>query len=440
MAKIDSLDFAEYVEEQRLSLISKNNYAGNIIDKDSSLEKAIDLTNVAESEEPVFYWDENYPNIEKILDANTEDCDYKFIMLLPDDVKTISVSNLSIPSNSKIIMSDGQEHIAKDVKYITFDYKKDIPYPGKRFKTRWIMVIAKDASSATMYLTSAYENCIALVYDAKHYNFVNCDFTMLFNNGYSNFGIEYIKFKNVDFVFKSQQRWENKSIGQLIFENCSFNNYFAYISSSTGLQFIGKTNNKNIMTPNSEEYIRYKDKLSIDYNYFTSSNNYVYLYCYAYVNKAAVKNTYPNTFDFRFFANELVLTDYTTNFDGRKFRRLYEKFTSLKSNTLTTNPGNYMVVFTTEIDKSFKISGQSTGKEFASLSITSLLYMFKCLKNAVNDTTLTLTLQSAYQDLIENYYVKPVEDTLELCDSSDEGATKILDYINNKNWTLSYIS
>ena len=107
-------------------------------------------------------------------------------------------------------------------------------------------------------------------------------------------------------------------------------------------------------------------------------------------------------------------------------------------NNIRLGTAVYLLEFDSPINNSLIIRNPSTGPDYANLSMDSLLYLFKCLVDRVNEESLVLTLSKEYTDFINNYYAKEYNDTLKLCNKEDEGAMKILDYINNKNWTLSY--
>ena len=117
--------------------------------------------------------------------------------------------------------------------------------------------------------------------------------------------------------------------------------------------------------------------------------------------------------------------------------REYIDDSSLYSNIELGN-AVYLLEFDKPINNSLIINNVSSGSRYANLSMDSLLYLFKCLVDRSNEDSLVLTLSKEYTDFINNYYAKEYNDTLKLCNKEDEGAMKILDYINNKNWTLSY--
>lgn len=416
MGNIKYLDFAKDVQE------SYNDLKSCLTDKNigtpSSLKNAISLaSNIIRTHyntETNNKFDSNWINIRDIIN-NDDFAGQKCILLLAD---TLARMYFNLSQNTKIKLSDGGEYINNGSSSITithyWDLSKDVQYPGKSFKMRWAIIYKLDASgydgfnnTLTGLTGSYYTRPIAAIY--KNYE----------GNIFSNY--EYLELINCHIPnMNCTQVWNFKN------SNSAIDTVWISYGSKVVLDLDLLSNNLGLSgagSGSSESTLNISNNLTMEIGY--SSLGYK-------IFNFPIKKIISTNRVFSAFCLELEIKKVVENAFSVGNQVSYVKVncdTSSITGTVSFNSDSIISVeFTNPINYNISISNL--------ISLFSFVNLAEKLVDRTGETPKTITYRPGTGQL-SYVYVKTIDNKLTIVDSSTDGAITLLEYITNKNWTIS---
>ncbi len=341
------------------------------------------------------WWD-----IKTILDNDTEDYANKAICLLTDgfDSTTLNFYN----STQKIVTSDGATYTANATHTWDKSLDKQCVSDGKNaYKTRYIIIYSNSNILLDVYANNVKDFALSLIY----YEFVGN-----------------VQMTGVQHNFSALKIIPNfNDTGNLAFSHSSATdgNDFPYYRSAYSLEYI---------PPIDASRLNYKSEYMFGFYINSTSSSYQWVVppkvkTYEFYNKVpdiSLKYAFYNNFYVEQILNLDLenVSDYSNAFVGcRNLKNL--KLLNIKK---SLNIGTYVIY------------GHL-------LTVDSLINTIKELIDT--GSSLTLTIGSNNLTKLANTYVKLVTDDnsgklpFEVCESTDEGAMLIKDYVTLKHWTLA---
>jgi len=335
---------------------------------------------------------EEWWDIEKILEEDTEDYPAKSIHLLLDNSPTTTIPfNYTGVNIEKVKTSDGAEYFYSSTNRVhTWDKSKDKEC-SKCYKTRYIIMYRNSENISDNTNTNFASSSLYTIYK-------NCKITTGSNvNFYNNaYYLERIKLIN----------------SEIIAENTKTN--FRYCYSLTGIDG-GELNLQS--TSNLFDIISWDNKTPISIENITS--RFSTLSNIKKYKKLSLGETSTSLGSLLIPSTEEIeelnienFTGTTNNLNGMYLLRNINKITGIKVNI------NFSVC--------------------SNLSIKSLIAIINGMEDLTSLTSQTLTLGNSLKDKVSNLYVKNNGSEIIKCESTDEEAHLYIDYCTQiLNWTVA---